>query len=219
MTGPADGELVDGQPSCDQVVRLAGVMTTLRQACPWDAEQTHRSLSTYLVEETGEVLDAIESGDDADLREELGDLLLQVLFHSEIASRESRFDLDDVARGIADKLVRRHPYVYADSSVPDDLMSSWEARKRAEKGRTSSLQGIADNLSALARATKVTSRVRSHGVDVPLADQPITADEVGRQVLALVQRAHASGVDADQATRDALRHFETLVVSAEQDGC
>lgn len=207
--------LVPGQPDCDQVVRLAGVMTTLRSQCPWDAEQTHRSLATYLVEETGEVLDAIESGDDNDLREELGDLLLQVLFHAEIASREGRFDLDDVAAGIADKLIRRHPYVYADTDVPDDLMGSWEARKRAEKGRSSSLEGIADNLSSLARATKVTSRTRNHQVDVPMADEPVTPDELGAEMLALVQRAHASGLDADQALRDAVRGFEAQVRAAE----
>ncbi|MEL4505354.1 MazG family protein [Luteococcus sp. H138] len=193
-------------------------MHQLRTGCPWDAEQTHRSLATYLVEETGEVLDAIESGDDADLREELGDLLLQVVFHCEIAAREGRYDLDDVAHDIADKLVRRHPYVFTDADMPEDLMGSWEQRKGAEKGRTSSLEGIAERLSALARATKVTSRARNHGVAVPTADQPITAEEVGRQVLELVQRAQASGVDADQATRDALRAFEAQVRAVEHAG-
>lgn len=209
-------ELVPGQPGCEQVTRLAGVMTLLRSGCPWDAEQTHRSLATYLVEETGEVLDAIESGNDADLREELGDLLLQVVFHCEIASREGRFGLDEVAGDIADKLVRRHPYVFGEGDVPQDLMGSWEQRKRAEKGRSSSLEGIAENLSALARATKVTSRVRNHQVAVEMAGEPITADDVGRQVLELVQRAQASGLDADQATRDALRGFEERVRRAEQ---
>ena len=204
-----------GQSDRDQVRRLAGVMTTLRSRCPGDAEQTHRSLATYLVEETGEVLDAIESGDDTDLREELGDLLLQVVFHCEIAAREGRFDLDDVAAGIADKLVRRHPYVYATDDIPEDLTSSWEARKRAEKGRSSALDGIAQHLSALARAAKVTSRVRNHGVAVELAADPITADELGAQVLQLVQRAQASGVDPDQATREALRAFEQQVRRAE----
>ncbi|MDN5564891.1 MAG: MazG family protein [Luteococcus japonicus] len=190
-------------------------MRQLRVGCPWDAEQTHRSLATYLVEETGEVLDAIETGDDTDLVEELGDLLLQVVFHAEIARQEGRFGIAEVAGGITEKLVRRHPYVFTDADIPQDLMTSWEARKRAEKGRTSSLQGIPEHLSALARATKVTSRVRSHGVEVPMADEPITADELGRQVLALVQRAQASGVDADQATRDAVRAFEEAVRAAE----
>ncbi|MGO4956584.1 MazG family protein [Luteococcus sp. Sow4_B9] len=201
----------------DQLHRLVQVMHRLRQECPWDAKQTHRSLATYLVEETGEVLDAIELGDDTDLREELGDLLLQVVFHSEIAAEQGRFTLDDVARGISDKLVHRHPYVFEpDSVVPEDLNATWEARKRAEKGRTSALQGIAEHLSVLARATKVTSRTRNHHVPVAMADEPITAEEVGRQVLQLVQRAHASGVDADQAAREALRAFEAEVVRVEQ---
>lgn len=202
-------------PGPDQLHRLVKVMERLRRECPWDAEQTHRSLATYLVEETGEVLDAIETGDDTDLVEELGDLLLQVVFHAEIAAQQGRFALDDVARGIADKLVHRHPYVFTDAAVPDDLMGSWEARKRAEKGRNSSLDGIAQNLSSLARATKVVSRARNHGVAVDLASEPITADAVGAQILELVQRAQASGVDADQATRDALRALEGCVLDAE----
>ncbi len=210
---PTVAEPVEGP--VEALVRLLDVMRQLRVGCPWDAEQTHRSLATYLVEETGEVLDAIETGDDTDLVEELGDLLLQVVFHAEIARQEGRFGIAEVAGGITEKLVRRHPYVFTDADIPQDLMTSWEARKRAEKGRTSSLQGIPERLSALARATKVTSRVRSHGVEVPMADEPITADELGRQVLALVQRAQASGVDADQATRDAVRAFEEAVRAAE----
>lgn len=202
-------------PGPDQLHRLVKVMERLRRECPWGAEQTHRSLATYLVEETGEVLDAIETGDDTDLVEELGDLLLQVVFHAEIAAQQGRFALNDVARGIADKLVHRHPYVFTDAAVPDDLMGSWEARKRAEKGRNSSLDGIAQNLSSLARATKVVSRARNHGVAVDLASEPITADAVGAQILELVQRAQASGVDADQATRDALRALEGCVLDAE----
>lgn len=202
--------------STPPLVELAQVMHRLRAECPWDREQTHRSLATYLVEETGEVLDAIESGDDADLLEELGDLLLQVVFHAEIAAEQDRFTLDEVASRITAKLVRRHPYVFDEQvAVPDDIDASWEARKRAEKGRSSSLEGIAEHLSVLARATKVTSRARSHGVDVALADEPITAAELGEQLMTLVQRAHASGVDADQAGREALRILESRVLEAE----
>lgn len=189
-------------------------MAALRVGCPWDAEQTHRSLVTYLVEEAAEVVEAIETGSDADLVEELGDLLLQVVFHAEIARTEGRFDIDDVARGIADKLVARHPYVFGDGAVPDDLMGSWEARKRAEKQRTSALDGIPP-LNGLARATKVVARTRSHGVPVQLPDEPITASEVGEQIVALVARAQASGVDADQAVRDAVRELEQRVKDAE----
>ncbi|WP_460766816.1 nucleoside triphosphate pyrophosphohydrolase [Mariniluteicoccus flavus] len=191
-------------------------MRRLRVECPWDAEQTHRSLVHYLVEETCEVVDAVESGDDTDLREELGDLLLQVVFHATIAEQEGRFTLDDVARGVADKLIDRHPYVFGDGEVPDDLNATWEARKRAEKGRTSSLDGIPVRLSALARANKVVSRARSHAVPLDLPEESVTAEEVGRDALALVARAQASGVDPEQAVRDALRGLEDCVREAER---
>ncbi len=201
--------------SVDELRRLAEVMTRLRVECPWDAKQTHRSLVRYLVEETGEVVDAIEAGTDADLQEELGDLLLQVYFHTEIARTEGRFDIDDVARGITDKLVERHPYVFSDDEVPDDLNATWEERKRREKGRTSSLDGIPHQVSAMTRAAKVVSRARSHRVPVELADEPITAEEIGAEALTLVERAHASGVDPEQALRDALRELEASVQAAE----
>ena len=197
--------------SVDELRRLAEVMTRLRVECPWDAKQTHRSLVRYLVEETGEVVDAIEAGTDADLREELGDLLLQVYFHAEIARTEGRFDIDDVARGITDKLVERHPYVFSDDEVPDDLNATWEEGKRREKGRTSSLDGIPHQVSAMTRAAKVVSRARSHRVPVELADEPITAEEIGAEALTLVERAHASGVDPEQA----LRELEASVQAAE----
>lgn len=199
----------------DQLTRLREVMQRLRVECPWDAQQTHRSLVRYLAEETGEVIDAIEAGTDDDLREELGDLLLQVYFHAEIARTEGRFDLDDVAQGIADKLVDRHPYVFGDGDVPDDLNATWEARKRAAKGRTSALDGIPHQVSAMTRAAKVASRARSHRVPVDLPDEPIDAQTVGQQTLELVCRAQASGVDAEQALRDALRGLEEQVRSAE----
>ena len=198
-----------------EVERLLSVMEALRVGCPWDAAQTHRSLVTYLVEEAAETVEAIESGSDEHLREELGDLLLQVVFHAEIARTEGRFDISDVAHGIADKLVARHPYVFGAGEVPDDVMGSWEARKRAEKGRTSALEGIPP-LNALARTMKVVARARSHGVPLDLPDEPVTASEVGEGIVTLVARAQASGVDADQAVRDAVRSLEDAVRSAER---
>ena len=108
-------------------------MEQLRTGCPWDAEQTHESLLNHLIEEACEVVDAVEDGTDDDLREELGDVLLQVFFHSRIAEEEGRFSIDDVARGIADKLVRRHPHVFSDTPVPDDMWANWEQRKAQEK--------------------------------------------------------------------------------------
>jgi uncharacterized protein YabN with tetrapyrrole methylase and pyrophosphatase domain len=187
-------------------------MAVLRQHCPWDAQQTHRSLVQYLLEEALETVEAIESGDDVHLREELGDLLLQVVFHAEISPA---FDVDDVARGIADKLVSRHPHVFASDAVPSDLHFTWEQRKAVEKGRTSALQGIPEQMSALARAHKIVSRARSRRVPLDLPDQPVEAADLGRDVVALVARAQASGVDPEQAVRDAVRALEQQVLAAE----
>ena len=184
---------------------LVEVMARLRDECPWDRSQTHRSLVTYLVEETGEVIDAIEAGTDDDLVEELGDLLLQVVFHSRIGEQGGRFDINEVVGGIVAKLVARHPYVFSDE----------EARKAAAKGRTSSLDGIAYSLSSVARSAKVISRARTRGVGVKLADEPITAAETGDQLVTLIARAQASGVDADQALRDRLRDLEDEIRKAE----
>ena len=195
-----------------QLARLIDVMATLRQACPWDAQQTHESLAQYLIEETAETIEAVETGDQDHLREELGDLLLQVVFHAEIAAeRDGGFTIEDIAAGTADKLIARHPYVFATEETPDDLHFSWEQRKAAEKGRTSVLEGIPDQLSSLARANKIVSRVRSRRVPVDLPSDPIDEDDLGRQVLALVARAQASGIDPDQAVRAAVRDLEARV--------
>ncbi|AQP45206.1 MazG family protein [Tessaracoccus flavus] len=198
-----------------ELERLRGVMAELRVKCPWDAKQTHRSLLNHLIEEACEVVDAVEAGDDTELIEELGDLLLQVYFHARIAEDEGRFTLDDVARGISDKLVRRHPHVFADEDVPHDMWQSWEERKREEKGRTSALEGIAQSLSVIGRAHKVVSRSRTHGVDVGLPGDAITEAEVGQQIIALVARAQAHGIDADAAARHALRDLEGRIAAAE----
>ena len=209
--------------SLPEVERLVAVMSRLRQACPWDAQQTHRSLVQYLIEETAETIEAIESDDPDHLREELGDLLLQVVFHAEIAAEgDPGFALDDVARGIADKLVARHPYVFATAEVPSDLLYTWEQRKAVEKGRTSVLQGIPEQLSAVARAHKIISRARSRRVELDLPDEPVTRtvelDQVGTELLGLVARAQAQGIDPDQALRDAVRQLEQRVREAEATG-
>lgn len=195
-----------------EVERLIEVTHTLRRECPWDAEQTHESLVPYLVEETLEVVEAIEDSADSALVEELGDLLLQVAFHAEIAAQQNRFDIDDVARGIADKLVARHPHVFASEPVPDDLLSTWEQRKRAEKGRTSALDGIPGRMSALTRAAKVIARSQRHGLDVAPTSG---GDDLGQRILLLVAEAHAQGLDAEQATRAAVRDLERRVEAAE----
>jgi XTP/dITP diphosphohydrolase len=201
-----------------ELARLIEVMATLRQRCPWDAQQTHRSLVQYLIEETAETIEAIESGNSDHLQEELGDLLLQVIFHAEIAHEaDSGFTIDDIAAGIADKLIARHPYVFAAEQTPPDLYGSWERRKAVEKGRTSVLEGIPEQLSALARANKIISRARLRKVPLELPSEPVSADALGAQVLALVSRAQASGIDPDQAVRDAVRSLEVRVRAAEAE--
>jgi XTP/dITP diphosphohydrolase len=190
-------------------------MRRLRAGCPWDAEQTHQSLVQYLIEETAEAVEAIEAGDDHAMREEFGDLLFEVVFHAQLGSERGAFDLGDLATEVADKLIARHPYVFADGAVPDDPMASWEQRKKREKKRDSAVDGIPDQLSALARAHKVITRARSHEVPVTLAADPVSADEVGDGLLALVARAHAAGIDPDQALRHAVRKLEGQVRAAE----
>ncbi|MCL2784962.1 MAG: MazG family protein [Propionibacteriaceae bacterium] len=199
-----------------QLGRLVEVMHTLRLKCPWDAQQTHESLMTYLIEETCEVIEAVENGSDEELVEELGDLLLQVFFHAEIASESEAFTLADVAQQVSDKLIARHPYIYSAASVPDDVWESWEIKKKAEKQRESAVDGIPDTLSALARANKAVTRIRTHRVDVDLADEPIVAEEVGQAILDIVARAQAQHIDPEQALRYAVRALETAAREAEQ---
>lgn len=201
-----------------ELERLVAVMHRLRSGCPWDAEQTHATLVRYLVEETLEVVEAIETSDDDHLAEELGDLLLQVVFHAEIAAETGRFDIEDVARRIADKLVARHPYVFSDAEVPTDLVGSWERAKAAEKARSSALDGIPDRLSALTRAHKVIVRARSHGLapaTLGLGASGLAADELGTEFLRLVGRAEELGLDPEQEARAALRVLEARVRDAE----
>ncbi len=198
-----------------ELERLRQVMAELRVKCPWDAEQTHRSLLNHLIEEACEVVDAVEAGTDEELVEELGDVLLQVYFHAKIAEDEGRFDLEDVARGISDKLIRRHPHVFGDEDIPEDMWENWEKRKAVEKGRTSALDGIAESLSVIGRAHKVVSRTRSHGVAIDLPSEPIDEAAVGREILSLVARAQANGIDADAAARHALRDLEAQIRATE----
>ena len=201
----------------NEVDRLVAVLHRLRNDCPWDAEQTHTTLVPYLVEEACEVVEAIETGNPADLREELGDLLLQVVFHSELATEDGEFGLEEVAAGVADKLVSRHPHVFGGADVPTDLHATWEQRKAVEKSRTSALEGIPERLSALARAAKILSRARSRRVPLPVAaePEPIGDEELGEALLDLVARAQASGLDAEQSARAAVRRLEERVRTAE----
>jgi XTP/dITP diphosphohydrolase len=207
-----------------RLLDLVTVMDRLRTSCPWDREQTHRSLARYLLEESYETLEAIEAGDDAHLREELGDLLLQVYFHARIAaeSGEDGFTIDDVAGGIVDKLVHRHPHVFARSEDAGALSrveveANWETLKHAEKGRASVLDGIPVALPALALADKVLGRAGGVGVHraPPRAGEPVEGT-LGDRLLDLVVEARAAGLDAEQELRAAVRRLADAVRAAER---
>lgn len=188
-------------------------MRRLRRDCPWKREQTHRSLARYLQEETYEALEAIDDGDLEHLREELGDLLLQIYFHAVIAEETGAFTVDDVARGIAEKMRRRNPHVFG-SAGPTDLSAEevnarWQEIKATEKPRRSPYDGIAPHLPALLLATKVLERTPSVGADLP---SPGDHDaDLGARLLALVAEANAAGLDPEQALRDAVRRAATSV--------
>jgi MazG family protein len=168
-----DAEMIDSPDAGQQLARLRAIMHRLRApgGCPWDAEQTHESLIPNLIEEAYETVDTIQRGDHEHLKEELGDLLLQVVFHSEIAGEAGRFTLDDVARGISDKLVRRHPHVFGDSTVAttDGVLQQWDEIKRSEKGDEEKpyLHGVGKGLPGLIRAAKLQKKAAKVGFDWP----------------------------------------------------
>jgi XTP/dITP diphosphohydrolase len=191
--------VAEGQPLLD----FLEDMRRLRRDCPWKREQTHRSLARYLQEETAETLEAIDTGDTDHLREELGDLLLQVYFHAVIAEETGAFTLDDVARGIATKMHRRNPHVFGPGGGSSELSAAevdaqWQEIKQREKPRRSPYDGIAPGLSALLLATKVLERVRD-------TEPAAASDDLGDRLLALVREAVAEGTDPEQALRDAVR--------------
>jgi XTP/dITP diphosphohydrolase len=202
-----------------RLLDLVEVMDRLRTSCPWDREQTHQSLAPYLLEEAYETLEALDSEDPDHLREELGDLLLQVVFHARVAADDesSPWDIDDVAGGIVDKLVRRHPHVFADVAAADAaaVEVNWETIKAAEKQRESVLDGIPAALPALARADKLLGRLERSGLAVEAAGDGSGDAGIGDELLALVRRARAAGVDAEQALRGRLRAVEAAARDTE----
>lgn len=208
--------------SDDALRQAAETMKAVRAGCVWTQRIDHRDLVPYLVEESAEVIDAVESGTRADLREELGDLLWQVLFHAEIAAGDADdpFDIDDVARGLTEKMVRRHPHVFAGAvaSTPEEVLVHWNAAKAAEKKeRTSVLDGVSAHMPSLALAQKVIGKAAQVGVHAPhhrLAD-PESEAELGDALLALVQFARARGWDAERALRERLRTLRADVHAAE----
>jgi XTP/dITP diphosphohydrolase len=213
MDAPPEIELLVGSYDVPgaRLLDLVATMDRLRSpgGCPWDAEQTHESLVPHLIEEAHELVEAIETGDRDHIVEELGDVLLQVAFHARIGQEDpdSPFGIDDVAGGIVDKLVRRHPHVFGESDdlTAEELAESWEHLKAAEKPhRTTLLAGIPEDLPALARANKAVGRLQSAG-RLDLAQAAAAGDDLGSRLFALVLEARDKGEDPEAALRAAVR--------------
>ncbi len=196
-------------------LELVAVMDRLRGpgGCPWDARQTHASLVEYLIEEAYESVEAIESTDSPAMVEELGDLLLQVVFHARIAQDApgEGWDIDDVCQGIVDKLIRRHPHVFADDQAltPEQVEANWHTQKAREKGRASVTDGIPAALPALTLAAKVNARsqsvARARPTDQVILPDGIDATGLGELLYSLVVQAHELGLDAESALRMRVR--------------
>ena len=189
---------------------LLKVMATLRspQGCPWDQEQDHKSIRFHAIEEVYEMVDAIEAGDDHEMVEELGDLLLQVVFHCQLAKERGAFNFEDVARHITDKLIRRHPHVFGNIKVKDvdEVWANWEKIKHAEKhgtrhARPSALDGIPKHLPALLRAEKLVKKARRAKLTQGIAKSRMTRSRLGEQLFRLASIAQANGWSAEDALR------------------
>ncbi len=204
-------------PELDELI---AVLEKLRApgGCVWDREQTHASLVQYLVEETFELVDAIEAGSRDELIEELGDVLYQVIFHADIAAEAGEFTLEDVALHMREKMVARHPHVFGDVTVQTsaDVVATWEAVKSVEKAhRTSVLEGIPQGMPSLALADKTLGRAAKVGVVREAAVIPSTEVELGEELLAIVAAGRAAGLDSERALRGALRTLAAEVRAAE----
>jgi len=190
--------------------------------CPWDAEQDHASLLKYLLEESYEFIESVEDNDRQAMQEELGDLLLQVYFHSRMAEEDATqpFNIEDVARSVADKLIRRHPHVFAGALVDssEDVLENWEKQKAAEKGRTSAIDGVPLAQPALPLATKVIYRLNKLNYDLPISKpislpSEINQDQFGQILLGLISQAVEKGLDPEAALRGATK---TLIAQIQE---
>jgi XTP/dITP diphosphohydrolase len=182
--------------------------------CPWDAEQTHQSLLKYLLEESYEFIESVENNDRQDMQEELGDLLLQVYFHSRMAEEDTNqpFNIEDVAKSVSDKLIRRHPHVFAGTKVDNsqDVLENWEKQKALEKGRSSIIDGVPLAQPALPLAAKVVYRINKLNYSLPIS-QPLklsdqtNQDQFGEILLGLIAQAVEKGLDPEAALRGATK--------------
>jgi XTP/dITP diphosphohydrolase len=233
----ADSPVPDaGQPGA-ALLRLVEVMDTLRVSCPWDAKQTHESLAPYLLEECYEALEALEGGDPAAVRDELGDVLLQVVFNARVAAERTDgtgFTIDDVANGIVEKLIRRHPHVFSDVQVSgaEEVKRNWDAIKAAERGGQdgalpAALGSVPFGQPALSLAAQLQRRAERAGVPAELADlstgtageagpdgdgqEPGGVSEIGAALFAVVAQARAAGLDPELELRAAARSYRERV--------
>ena len=209
-----------------ELERLRETMDRLRSpgGCPWDAEQTHESLLKYLLEEAYEFIEAVESGDRDAMREELGDVLLQVIFHARMAEEasEGSFNVEDVAKGVTDKLISRHPHVFGGVEVSgtDEVVQNWEKIKAAEKSRTSALDGVPVGQPALPLAAKVLHRVEKYEYEIP-TDQSISIPtdlsqkKAGEILLSVIEQIQAQGIDPEAALRTATKAYIEAVQAHE----
>jgi XTP/dITP diphosphohydrolase len=209
-----------------ELTRLREVMDKLRSpgGCPWDAEQDHLTLLKFLLEESYEFIEAVEENDRDAMQEELGDLLLQVYFHSRMAEEDNEqpFDIEDVARGVADKLIRRHPHVFSDDVVgsSSEVLENWEAQKAVEKGRTSAIDGVPLAQPALTLASKLLYRASKSNYKLPIVEpvklpDGIDQDQFGELLLGLISQAVEKGLDPEAALRGAAKSLITQIKTHE----
>jgi XTP/dITP diphosphohydrolase len=208
-----------------ELQRLVEVMDRLRSpgGCPWDAEQTHESLVKYLLEESYEFIDSVDAKDREGMREELGDVLLQVYFHSRIAEDHPTdpFSIEDVARAIADKLIRRHPHVFDGLQVSgnQEIIDNWEEIKAKEKGRTSALDGVALAQPALPLVEKLLYRAEKYKVEVSIpkyqSDKPASEESVGEALASIIAWARENEIDPENALRLYGRQIAEQIKAAE----
>jgi len=222
------------------------IMARLREGCPWDKKQTHQSLTPYLVEETYELLEALDSSDDNAICEELGDLLLQIVFHARLAQERGAFDMSDVVEGISEKMISRHPHVFGDAhcETAEEVVGQWEQRKRQEgKMRQSLLDGVPQTMPGLLRAARLQSRAAKVGFDWEQMEDVISKleeevgefratlkerkpeeveDELGDVFFSLVNVARFVGVNPEDALRKTIskfiKRFRHIEMRASQEG-
>ena len=210
-----------------QLIRLREVMDKLRSpgGCPWDAEQDHQSLLKYLLEESYEFIEAVEDDDRIAMQEELGDLLLQVYFHARVAEdhKSAPFDIEDIAKSIADKLESRHPHVFGDASVKDsaEVVENWEKQKATEKGRTSAIDGVPLAQPALPLIAKLLYRAEKFEYQLNIEKElqlnaNTNSDSFGKLMVGLIAQAVELGIDPEASLRNAAKGLISDIEAHEQ---